>query len=127
MFKRRYLLATCGGIENQPAKLELFKCEEDAAKTKLLELSFSKVKQVDHQLTEDVKQSIVLTLDDGRQISFYPEFDTEFKKWSEYCITLQRIPNHSIPVLPEAKSVKLDKCSDTDTTKLHASMYINSI
>lgn len=127
VFKKRYLLATCGGIENQPAKIELFKCEEDVAKFKKLEtVSFSKVFCVHHQRTADMKEIIVLTLDNGRQFSFYPESDTtEIKTWSKYCLELYRIPNHSIPELPNSKkikSMKLGKCNEEVTKKLNACM-----
>ena len=122
VFKKRRLLATCGGIENQPVKLELLKCEDIAAKAKLLEISFCKVTRIHHQLIEDNKQSVVLTINDGRQFSFYSELDTELKRWSKYCLTLQKIPNYSIPELPETKSLKLGKCSDTDKRRLNACM-----
>ena len=119
-------MATCGGIENQPAKLELFKCDEGTAAkantTKLLEISFCKVTRIHHQLTEDNKQSIVLTINDGRQFSFYSELDTELKSWTKYCLTLQKISNYSIPDLPETKSLKFGKCSDTVKRSLNACM-----
>ena len=116
-------MATCGGVENQPAKLELYKCESvaKAKTTKLLELSFCRVTRLHHQLTEDSKQSIVLTLDDGKWFSFYLESDAEFKKWSEYCLALYEIPNHPIPELPKVKFMKLGKCSDKILKKLKAS------
>lgn len=121
-------MATCGGIENQPAKLKLFECDGNghAAKTiKQFEVSFSKVVRIRQHHTS--KQSIVLTLDDNRQFSFYPELDTEFEKWFKYCLVLQKIPNYSIPKLPKIKSMKLGRCSDTDTRRLHASTYINCV
>ena len=116
-------MATCGGIENQPAKLELYECERatKVKTTKLSELSFCRVAHLQHQLTEDSKQGIVLTLDDGKWFSFYPESNADFKRWSEYCHTLYRIPNCSIPELPKVKFMKLGKCSDKILKKLKAS------
>lgn len=128
VFKKRHLSATCGGRENQPAKLELFKCDEDVAKTtKLLEISFCKVTRVHYQPTEDKKQNIMLTIDDGREFSFYSESDAELKRWSHYCLALYRVPNYSIPEMPKIKSLKLGRCSDTVTRKLNAGMFIELI
>ena len=117
-------MATCGGIEDKPAKLKLFKCEgaSKAKTTVLLEISFCRVKLVNYQLTEDSKQSIVLTLDDGKCFSFYPESDTDLKRWSECCLELCKIPNYSIPELPKITFMKLGKCSDKIVKKLKASM-----
>lgn len=126
VFRKRFLSAKCGGMEDQPAKLELFKYNKDVlTKAKIFELSFCKVVRVQHQLMEDGKQSIVLTTNDRRQFSFYTELDEELKKWLKYCVTLQSIPNYSIPQLPpKVKPGNLGKCSDTVTTRLNACMYV---
>ena len=114
-------MAICGGIENQPAKLELFKCDQGVATVKITELSFCKVTCVYLQQTaEHIKQlqSITLILDDGRQFSFYTESDAELKRWLECCIVLYRIPNYSVPELPKIKSLKLvGKCNDSSAAK----------
>lgn len=114
-------MAICGGTDSQPAKLVLLKCDAEAKI--ITELSFSKVQRVHHQLTEDMKQTVILTLDDDRRFSFYPESDSDFESWSVYCTELWRIPNYSIPQSPKIKkSMKLGKCSDKDTRRLNACM-----
>lgn len=119
------MLASCGGVENQPAKLELFKYDNAVAKVKIMEFSFCKVTRVHLQKTaEHIKQRIALVLDDGRQFSFCTESDAELERWLECCIVLYRIPNYSIPELPKTKSLKLEgKCSDSVAKRLNACMF----
>jgi len=85
-------------VENEPAKLHLFKDAESAVKgvSSLLEISFAKVDYV----KADPKENITIK-HEGKVFSFHADGKEEQKLWMEYCFLLNAIPNYSIPEDPK--------------------------
>lgn len=114
--KKKFLRACCGGLEDQPAKLELFEDAKAANKnkTKLAEIIFTKVKRIVNT-NDDNKRLIVIEMHESDGICFYADNETEHKKWVRYCGLLSTIPNYSIPEEPKYNLVPqefIDKYTD---------------
>lgn len=107
--KKRYLIAYCGGLEDQPAKLEVF---EDAANsvngTSFINIDFTKVKRI----VNNDDDGIIIEMHESDGISFYSDNEIEHKKWVRICGLLATIPNYSIPEEPKYKLVPREFVAD---------------
>lgn len=84
-------------MENEPAKLHLFKDADSAARgdASLLEISFAKVDYV----KADPKENITIK-HEGKVFCFQADSKQQ-KLWIKYCFLLNSIPNYSIPEEPK--------------------------
>jgi len=122
--KERYLQATCGVTETQPARLELFPNAKLAAKgsSRLQEILFHSV----NNISIDEDGFVNLNLVNGSEFSFYVTLSDEHKEWIQYCYLLLTIPYCYVPEEPNYRPVPqnfIDKFQDP--TEFHAGRFCN--
>ena len=98
-YKMRHLTIRCQG-PTCPAKLEMFSAEGE--KTKLRELSFTKLQDVcqcgaNGESSSAANKLIILKMKEGEGLTFYAKSDIEHNTWYIYCYVLANIPTYPIP------------------------------
>ena len=105
--EKLYLKAKSGGIEHEPARLELY--SDVNYMCLYCEILFTNIKNIEFK--EDKDLQITITKKDGGDVTFHACSDEATKEWIQYCLLLYTLPRYPIAETPKQMFVSKELIS----------------